>query len=151
MSDSPLPGQWNELAERLQRRFDRTPLHSFYRFTIERVSPDRAELRLPFLPEYDNGAGTIHGGILSMLADTSIACALSTAFDGRMGFATANLTIHFLRRARTDVTAHARIVKKGGTVCAGVAEIFDASGQMVALASADFILTTARSDRRPNS
>ena len=135
---------WATLRDRLQKRFDGSPLHAFYRFRIARLAQDEADLILPFLPEYDNGANTIHGGILSMLADTSIACALSTGFEGRMGFATSSLNIHFLRRARTDVTAHARIVKKGGTVCVGSVIIRDASGVEVALASADFVLTSLR-------
>lgn len=135
---------WSELRDRLQKRFDGSPLHAFYRFRISSLAPDEAELILPFLPEYDNGASTIHGGILSMLADTAVACALSTGYDGRMGFATASLNIHFLRRARTDVTALARIVKRGGTVCVGTVQITDTSGEEVAVATADFVLTTLR-------
>lgn len=136
---------WSTLRERLQSRFETSPLHAFYRFRIESLAADEAVLILPFLPEYDNGARTIHGGILSMFADTAAACALSTSFDGRMGFATASLNIHFLRRARTDVTATAKIVKKGGTVCVGTVQITDSGGEAVAFATADFVLTTLRS------
>lgn len=135
---------FDQLRDQLQRRFDGTPLHSFYRFRITRLARDEAELVLPFLPEYDNGARTIHGGVLSMLADTAIACALSTAFEGRMGFATSSLNIHFMRRARTDVTAYARVIKQGGTVCVGSVDIIDTHGHQVAVATADFILTSLR-------
>lgn len=135
---------WLELTERLQRRFDASPLHAFYRFRIVGLREDAADLHLPFQPEYDNGAGNIHGGILAMLADTAIACALSTRFGGRMGFATSNLNVHFLRRARTAVVAHASVVKVGGTVCVARVEIRDENDEAVAIASADFVLTSLR-------
>lgn len=141
------PSYWTDLAQRLQQRFDGTPLHSIYPFRITALRTDHAELSLSFLPQYDNGNANIHGGILAMLADTAIACALATAFDGRMGFATANLTIHFLRRARTDVRAVANITRRGGTVCTGIVTLYDASGCEVALATSDFILTSARAPR----
>lgn len=141
------PAYWSELAARLQRRFDGTPLHSIYPFRIVRLAPDTAELSLPFIQQYDNGNGNIHGGIMAMLADTAVACALSTAFDGRMGFATANLTIHYMRRARSDVRAVATIIRRGGTVCTGEARLYNDVDQVVALATCDFILTTARAPR----
>lgn len=79
-----------------------------------------------------------------MLADTAVACALSTNFDGKMGFATSNLSIHFLRRARTGVRAAATIIKKGRTVCVGQVDIRDDAGTLVASSTCDFILTTSR-------
>ena len=54
--------------------------------------------------ELTNGSGTVHGGVLAMLADTAVAFALATNFDGKMGFATADMTIHYLR-ARPERTS----------------------------------------------
>lgn len=133
-----------DLLERLQQRFTRSPLLSLINFEILSVDWGEAVLAADFRPEYDNGGGAIHGGILSMLADTAVACALSTHFDGRMGFATANLNIHFLRKAKSRLRASARIVKSGSTVCVGVVEIHDEKNDLVATASCDFVLTTAR-------
>ena len=60
-----------------------------------------------------------------------------------MGFATSDMTIHFLRRARGDVWARARIVKKGQRVSVGDVAIVDAAGQMLARALASYLLTTS--------
>jgi uncharacterized protein (TIGR00369 family) len=133
-----------DLVDRLRARFQRSPLLSLINFEVVSVAWGEAVLGADFRPEYDNGGGAIHGGILSMLADTAVACALSTHFDGRMGFATANLNIHFLRRARSRVTATAKIIKRGATVCVGQVEIVDGEGELVASAISDFVLTTAR-------
>ena len=84
-----------------------------------------------------------------MLADTAVAFALATNFDGKMGFATADMTIHFLRRARGDVRARARIIKKGQRVNVGEVEIVDGAGREVARALATFLLTTSSFEYAP--
>jgi acyl-coenzyme A thioesterase PaaI-like protein len=68
-----------------------------------------------------------------------------------MGFATADLTIHFLRRAKGDVWARARIIKKGRRVCVGEVDVQDAGGAAVARALATFILTTSSFARDPET
>jgi acyl-CoA thioesterase len=135
-----------DLIDRLRRRLERSPAQ--HGLEIVSLELDSCELALDFLHNYDNGNGSIHGGVLAMLADTAVACALSTNFDGKMGFATSNLNIHFLRKATTRVVAKARIVKKGRTVCVGHVDIYDAHDQIVATCTTDFILTTTRESVR---
>ena len=113
---------------------------------LEELGADECLLALPYRTELTNGSGTVHGGVLATLADTAVAFALSTNFDGKMGFATADLTIHFLARARSDVRARARILKKGRRVNVGDVEITDAAGRPVARALATFLLTTSSFD-----
>jgi len=139
MSDS-----FEELRAHIDERLNSRPINGFLRTRVVSLALDHAELTLEFTPEIDNGSGTIHGGMIAALADTAVACALSTNFGGKMGFATSNLTIHFLRRAKSDVRAVAKIVKKGATICVGQVEVFDAEGKLVATVSTDFVLTTAR-------
>ena len=74
----------------------------------------------------------MHGGILATLADTAVAFALSTNFDGKMGFATADLTIHFLRRAAETSGPGPGSSRKAGAVNVGEVEIVDATGRAVA-------------------
>lgn len=133
-----------DLIDRLRERFDGRQSQRFLHFEIVELELDRARLAIDFLPQFDNGGGTIHGGVLSMLADTAVACALSTNFDGKMGFATSNLTIHFLRRAKSRIVAEARIIKKGSQVCVGYVEMLDSSGSVVATSTCDFVLTTSK-------
>jgi uncharacterized protein (TIGR00369 family) len=101
---------------------------------------DHCVLRLPYREEITNGSGTVHGGVLATLADSAVAFALATNFDGKMGFATTDLTIHFLR---------ARILKKGARVNVGEVQIVDASGREVARVLATFVLTTSSFDYAP--
>jgi uncharacterized protein (TIGR00369 family) len=138
-----------DLLERLRGRLAASPALGWLGATLEEVALDHAVVRLPYRQEITNGSGTVHGGILATLADTAVAFALSTNFDGKMGFATSDLTIHFLRRARSHVTARARIVKKGERVNVGEVEVFDENGVEVARVLASFLLTTSSFDYAP--
>ena len=132
-----------DLLDRPRGRLAASPALGWLGANLEEVALDRAVLKLPYREEITNGSGTVHGGVLATLADTAIAFALSTNVDCRMGFATSDLTIHFLRRARGDVWARARLVKKGERVQVGEVEIVDAQGAEVARVLASFVLTTS--------
>ena len=132
-----------DLLARQRARLAAAPALAWLQASLEELEPDYAVVKLPYRRELTNGSGTIHGGVLATLADTAVAFALSTSFDGKMGFATSDMTIHFLRRARGDVWARARIVKKGQRVNVGDVAIVDAAGQMLARALASYLLTTS--------
>ena len=132
-----------DLLERQRARLAAAPALAWLQASLEELEPDYAGVKLPYRRELTNGSGTIHGGVLATLADTAVAFALSTSFDGKMGFATSDMTIHFLRRARGEVWARARIVKKGQRVNVGDVVIVDAAGQMLARALASYLLTTS--------
>ena len=147
---APPPGALApDLTARLRRRLAASPALAGAHPVLEHVELDVAVILLPYREELTNGSGAMHGGWLAMLADTAVAFALSTNFDGKMGFATSDLTIHFLRRARTDVRAHARIVKKGRRINVGDVEIVDATGETVARALTSFLLSTSSFDYAP--
>jgi|SRR5215472_13204174 len=132
-----------DLIDRLRRRLASAPALAWLHPVLEELSLDAVVIRLPYREEITNGSGTVHGGVLATLADTAVAFALSTNFDGKMGFATADLTIHFLRRAKSDVLARARILKKGKRVNIGEVSMTDSSGREVARAVTTFLLTTS--------
>jgi uncharacterized protein (TIGR00369 family) len=138
-----------DLKARLEKRLAGSPAIGWLQPVLEELALDSVVLKLPYREEVTNGSGTVHGGILATLADTAVAFALSTNFDGKMGFATADLTIHFLRRARGDVWARARIVKKGRRINIGDVDIVDAQDRSVARALASFLLTTSSFDYAP--
>jgi uncharacterized protein (TIGR00369 family) len=138
-----------DLLQRLRKRLADSPALGWLRPSLEELSLDACVLRLPYREEVTNGSGTVHGGVLATLADTAVAFALATNFDGKMGFATADLTIHFLRRARGPVLAKAKILKKGQRVNVAEVDMVEEGGKPVARALATFILTTSAFDYAP--
>lgn len=117
------------------------PLGELIHPTLEKLDLDYCEIRMPFRHEITNGYGAVHGGLLTTLADTAMAFALSTNFDGRMPFATSELTIHFFKRAETDVIARARVVKKGKRINVGLIDLVDPDGELLATVLTSFVLT----------
>ena len=132
------------LARSIEDRLASHMVKRFLEFHIVDLSRGRCVLSIDFKPDFDNTTGAIHGGILAMLADSAVACALATEFGGEMNFVTSSLNIHFLRRASTAVTATATVIKTGTRLCLGGAELHDAEGQLVATATCDFALLQAR-------
>lgn len=138
-----------DLADRLRKRLASSPALQWLQPTLEELALDYCVLKLKYRPELTNGSPAIHGGVLATLADTAVAFALSTNFDGKMGFATADLTIHFLARAKSDVLARARILKKGRRVNVGEVDVLDADGRPVARALTTYLLTTSSFEYLP--
>lgn len=130
-----------DLKERLSDLLRTHPISAMLRPTIEELALDVCTLRMPFRPEISNGFGAVHGGALAMLADSAMAFALSTNFDGEMPFATADLTIHYFKRAQTDVSARARVVKKGKRINVGIIDLYDTGGDLLATVLTSFLLT----------
>jgi uncharacterized protein (TIGR00369 family) len=145
----PVPVLAPDLVDRLRKRLASSPALQWLQPTLEELELDACVLGLRYRPEITNGSATIHGGVLATLADTAVAFALSTNFDGKMGFATADMTIHFLRRAKDDVLARARILKKGRRVNVGEVDILDSGSRPVARVLTTFILTTSSFDYLP--
>jgi uncharacterized protein (TIGR00369 family) len=145
----PVPVLAPDLIDRLRTRLASSPALQWLQPTLEELELDFCVLRLRYRPELTNGSATIHGGVLATLADTAVAFALSTNFDGKMGFATADMTIHYLRRAKDDVLARARILKKGRRVNVGEVDIVDSANRPVARALTMFLLTTSSFDYLP--
>ena len=145
----PLPALAPDLLDRLRKRLAASPALQWLQPTLDEITPDYCVLGLRYRPELTNGSATIHGGVLATLADTAVAFALSTNFDGKMGFATADMTIHFLRRAKSDLKAVARVVKKGRRINVGEVEILDSENAAVARVLTSFLLTTSSFDYLP--
>ena len=140
-----------DLADRLRQRLASSPALQWLRPELVELELDHCVLGLKYRPELTNGSPTMHGGVLATLADTAVAFALSTNFDGKMGFATTDLTIHFLRRAKSDVFARARILKKGRRVTVGEVDVVDVDGHLVARVLTTFLLTTSSFDYLPGA
>ncbi len=134
----------DDLVTRLKERLRHHSIHSLFQFEIEELSAGYCAMRLPYQDRISNGVrsrGTIHGGIVSTLADTAAAFALATLFDGHMSFATVDLHIAYLNRAQSDITAHARVIRQGSRINVVDIHIVDTEGNAVAKSTINFILT----------
>lgn len=129
-----------DLLTRLQQRFHPWPLIKDWDLTIDGVSPGTAAMSLRPGPRTVNaGRGNLNGGVLATMADMVGAIALSTAFDGRMCFATSDLHVRYLEPALGITLATAQVVRLSRTGAVVEARL-EARGEVVVLATMHFAI-----------
>ena len=91
-------------------------------------------------PAFNGVLAGFHGGMLAMVADCAAWFAIVTETGADEPLVTTDLFIRYLSPCMGDVTAEARAVKIGRTLCPVSVELFDRAGGQVALA----VVTYAR-------
>lgn len=78
--------------------------------------------------------GIVTGGVLAILADGPLGCAVQTGLPAATGYATSELSLRLLRpvRAGGTLTAHGRLVHAGRTLALSSIEISDERGRLLA-------------------
>jgi len=104
--------------------------------------PDHVVVRMPYRTEL--GIGRIHGGAISALIDVAATASFWSDPDLKetaMG-ATVGFTVNFLKLAvNSDLTATARVRRRGGTLCTGDVTVTNDTGDEVAMAVVTYKLT----------
>jgi uncharacterized protein (TIGR00369 family) len=109
-------------------------LIGFYPLSVE---PGRAVFELVADPSrHANPMGTLHGGVLSTLADTAMGMAYAASLGENETFTTLELKINFLRPVWSGrLRATGRVVQVGRTVGLTECDIVDDQDRLVARAS----------------
>ena len=88
------------------------PFEDLLHLKIEKAAGVQAVLSMPFLYQFSQGAGFLHGGALTSLADTAVAIACKSLLPVGTHFATLSLESTFLTPVQEGiVTAYAVISK----------------------------------------
>lgn len=103
-------------------------------------------MRLPHRPDFSNSRGDVHGGALSALFDSVLACAVRAHEPLRWGVVTIDLSVHYLASGRGDVVAEARCDRRGRSLCFARGEAYDDSGRLLATATGTFKLVERQPD-----
>lgn len=85
--------------------------------------------------EFLNPLGTIHGGWISTLIDTSLSCAVQTALQPGESYTTTSLTVNMVRPLRPgsgEVICEGRLVHRGSRLATAEGELKDSDGKMIA-------------------
>jgi uncharacterized protein (TIGR00369 family) len=96
---------------------------------------DHAELRLPWSPQLATLGDVVHGGAIATLLDTAgMAAAWSDdTVPENLGGATVSMSVSFTAAARaTDLTARARVVRRGRSLCFCEVTVTDAADTVIA-------------------
>ena len=108
------------------------PFEKLLNMEIVEASEGIAVLRMPFLFEYAQGAGLMHGGALVSLADTAVVMAIKSIIAPESHFATIALDTKYLLPVKKGVvTAKARVVSREDRLLKGAATVYDETGRAV--------------------
>jgi len=99
-------------------------------------------------PVLRNSEGTLHGGVMGALVDMSVATALRSAMPLSLRMTTVEYKVNFLKAVPEGVvTAHGTVLRLGKTIAAGISEIRNEEGEVVAFGSATYYLLKRPKER----
>ena len=89
----------------------------------------------------------VQGGVIAMLADAALACAIMTVTPAGTAIAPIDLKVNFLRPGAADgreLRARGRVAHAGRTIAVAHSEVVNADGKCVALATGSALLLPGR-------
>ena len=115
------------------------PYERLLHIQIVRADQGEAVLTMPFLLEFAQGAGLMHGGALVSLADTAVVMAIKSLVAPHTHFASTSMESQFHHPVKQGrVTARARVIEHKAALLKGQAVIFDEDRRPVMTFSATF-------------
>jgi len=112
------------------------------------LAPGQVTLRLPFRPELGRGDELVHGGVIAALIDkagTAAAWSYPDIGKGARG-ATAAMNINFLEgAAHADLTATARVLRRGGALTVADVDVTDYDNRLIAKGVVTYRLSRPKS------
>ena len=142
-----------ESADLLERIRERARTNNFWRsLGIEPLAAGEGwvRLRLPLRDDLRNADGApLHGGVIAALIDAAVGGALATTHEaaaGGVGQATLDANVSFLGVVQSEAAiAEGRILKRGGTIAFGEAEVRDEAGALAAKGRVTYMILRPRS------
>jgi uncharacterized protein (TIGR00369 family) len=125
----------------------RPPLHFLTGLLPIEVSAGRAVFTLPCHEWLCSPLGTVEGGVIAMVADSALASAIQTTAPAGAALVAIDLKVNFLRPVFPDgrdliATGHVR--HAGRTLAVAEAEVVNADGKPVALATGSAMIAADR-------
>jgi len=126
--------------EAILSRIKSVPISEKLEMEILKLDDGFCEARVPHDNSYDGIFNSFHGGMLMTVADTIACWAVLTRSGPDTKTATTDMNIRFLAPCTSDVTARARVIKFGRTMCPVAVDLYDRNERHVAVAQVNYIL-----------
>lgn len=120
--------------------------------SVERVEPGFVELMLPFREAITQQHGTVHGGVIGMLADTAAALAALSVADRVTVGLTVEYKLNLLAPAVGDVViARGSLIRPGRPLSVAAADVYTVWEQRENLVATALGTFAAGRSRRPRA
>ena len=136
----------DERLDALRDRFARSEFHTAWLgLRLERLEVGEAVVALDVEPKHRNLLGTLHGGMISTLADTATGVAMGSSLEPGLTWTTTSLAVTFLAPGRDGVVrATGTVVKRGRRFGYAEADVTADDGTLLARATATFAIMAER-------
>jgi uncharacterized protein (TIGR00369 family) len=125
----------------------RPPIANFTGLHWTQIDEGEATLAIPMTEWFNSPAMRIYGGAIAWMADVCLAGAVQTTVPPRTAFSPLDLKVNFVRPVRADgrdLVARGRVVHRGRTLAVATAELVNAEGKTVALATGSTLILPDR-------
>ena len=128
-----------DLLDELRARVARSPFHTWAGMEVVEASPGKVTVAMRVEDRHVNLQGSVHGGMLAILADTACGLSIRSAMEPGRLHVTADLDIHFLAPAKPGrLLGRGKAVKVGRSLAFAEASIEDDEGRLLARAQSRF-------------
>lgn len=134
---------YEQLMAMLDGRIDGPPIADTV--GLENFGGERGAISVELVPQHRhyNPLGTVHGGVISTLLDTAAGCSVHSVLAVGEMYTSLDLTVKFLRPVTVDsgrLRAVGKVVQRGRRTALAEAQLFDASGRLVAHATSSCMI-----------
>jgi uncharacterized protein (TIGR00369 family) len=134
-SDQAAAAANDPVAELLSAYVEHSPFCAHLGLRPDTIELDHVRLSMPFGDSLVTVGDVVHGGAISSLIDTAATVAAWSGLESVEGArgTTVSLTVSFLAAARAqDLTADARVAKRGRSICFCEVDVTSADDRLVA-------------------
>jgi uncharacterized protein (TIGR00369 family) len=124
-----------------------SPICHLFGWRLLETAEGSASWAMPASLWFCTAYGTFYGGVIALFADGAINTAVTTTLPPGTSFGTLDLKVNFLRPVNPDgrdLVARATVVQRGKTIAVTTAEIDDANGKRVAMATGSAMILPER-------
>jgi len=116
---------------------------------VDRLSGGEAKLSMEVDKRFHNPMGTLHGGIMTDLADACMGLATMSTLRGGETFTTLELKMNFLRPVyQGKIVCEAKVLHRGRTIALAEAAVKNSEGKEVARGVATQMILRATNKRK---
>jgi uncharacterized protein (TIGR00369 family) len=130
----------HELKSDILTEINKIPIVDTLKIEINSLADGYCETKVPRELSYDGVFKSFHGGLLMTIADSTACFAIFTKTGPFVKLTNTDMNIRFLAPCLSDVTAKAKVIKLGRTLCPVSIDLYDSNKKHVAIAQVNYIL-----------
>lgn len=113
--------------------FKPSPVFEFLGIRLVKIEPGSSLLEMEAKQEHTHNGGIVQGGLITALADSAIAYAVTSALPDDVGQTSVDLKINFIRPVSSGtITAEGWLIHMGSRTAVGESIVLNDQGKVVA-------------------